>query len=213
MKVSHCDAIVIAMRPLHRFVLWSALLVVLGGVANASTLLFSAAGQFSSTVTPTLLTGPSALWSLSFAIDSNPVAGNADQLGFDAPFTSFTYSLNHSAVAATPASIRFSTASDLGMFTVFFGPESGFMNGVPVPEFSFQGVQLFSGSTSNPTLLTGTYPVNEFIYSDAINYDDHLPANFSLSVTNVPEPSQWVALVLGLALIGCSQIYRLRSQR
>ncbi len=87
------------------------------------------------------------------------------------------------------------------------------MNGVPVPEFSFQGAQLFSGSTANPTLLASTYPVSEFIYSDAVNYDDHLLANFSLSVTNVPEPSQWAALVLGLALIGCSQTYRLRSQR
>ena len=148
-------------------------------------------------------------------MDSNPVASNVDQLGFDAPFTDFTYSLNNSVVAASPASIRFSTDSDLGLFTVFFGPESGFSNGVPIPEFSFQGAQLFSGSTANPTLLPGTYPVSEFIYSDAVNYDDHVPANFNVTVANVnvPEPSQMVALVLGLVLIGCSQIYRLRSHQ
>jgi hypothetical protein len=110
-----------------------------------------------------------------------------------------------------PASIRFFTASNLGMFTAFFGPQSGFSGGVPIPEFSFQGAQLFSGSTASPTLLAGTYPVSEFIYSDAANYDDRLPANFSLSVANVPEPSPLIALVLGLALIGCSQLYRLRN--
>ena len=214
-KVSHSDAIVIPMRSLRTLVLWSAISVLGSGAASSAPLSFSASGQFGSAVTASQLAGPSALWSLSFTIDSDPVAGNPDQLGFDAPFNNFAYRLNNSAIAVLPQSIRFSTASNLGLFTIFFGPQSGFNGGVPIPEFSFQGAQLFSGSTTSPTLVAGTYPVSEFVYSDAANYDDHRPANFTLTVANVnvPEPSQFVALVLGLALIGCSQICRLRSQR
>ena len=204
MKVSHCDGIVIGMRSLRALLPWSAVFLLSGVAVRAASLQFSASGQFGSAVTPTQLSGPDATWNLSFVVDSNPAAGNVDQSGFDAPFTDFIYSLNNSVAAASPASIRFYPASNLGLFTVFFGPESGFSNGAPIPEFSFEGAQLFSGSTTNPTLLTGTYPISEFIYS----------ANFSLMVANVnvPEPSQLIASLLGLILVGFSQTSRLRKR-
>lgn len=183
------------------------------GAVSATTLLFSVAGQFSSSVTASPLAAPNAPWRLSFTVDSNPSAGNIDQLGFDTPFSNFSYLLNNSSVAAAPSIIRFFTTGNLGMFTVFFGPESGYSNNVPIPEFSFLGAQLFSGATASPILTAGVYPVSEFIYSDAVNYDDHLPANISLSVTAVPEPSPLTILLFGLVLIAFSQTYRVWKQR
>jgi hypothetical protein len=140
--------------------------------ASASTLTMSVSGQFGPGVSADQLAAPNALWALSFTVDSNPAAANSDALGFDAPFSAFTYMLSGSAVAVSPGEIRFFTSANGGLFTIFFGPETGFLNGMPIPEFSFSGGQVFSGTTASPTVIPGSYPVSDVIYSDAINFDD-----------------------------------------
>jgi hypothetical protein len=78
--------------------------------------------------------------------------------------------LNGANVAVAPASIRFYNNAAGGLFTLFFGPESGFLNGQPIPELSFEGDQAFTGALSNPTFASGSFSVGDWTYSDALNF-------------------------------------------
>ena len=178
-----------------------ALLLMACGFAAASSLNVSVTGQFSSSVTASQLASPNGTFSVSFDVAGNPTATNTDLLGFDSSFAGFSYQLNGANVAATPESIRFATASNLGLFTLFFGPESGFdSNGVAIPELSFAGAQIFSGSTTSPTIVPGSYAVASWNYSDAANFDQHsTSSSVVLVVTAVPEPSN---LGMTLAVAG-----------
>jgi hypothetical protein len=171
--------------------------------ARADIETVSASGEFTSAVSADQLAAPSETWALSFEVDSNPTAAHPDEFGFDAPFSDFSYTLNGSAVAVTPESIRFYTSSDGGLFTVFFGPESGFFNGMPIPEFGFSGGQVFSGTTSSPTIIPGSYPISDVTYSDSLNYDDE-GASGTVTITGasatVPEPSSFWLYLTAVAL-------------
>jgi hypothetical protein len=183
--------------------------------AHAETLTVSVSGQFGSEVTTDQLAAPDASWALSFEVDSSPAASNSDALGFDAPFSDFSYMLNGSAVAVSPGEIRFFTSADGGLFTVFFGPETGFNNGMPIPEFSLSGGQAFSGTTAGPTITAGSYPVADVIYSDALNFDDE-GASGTVTIkgtsSTVPEPSSLWLFLAAAALTFLSR-FRARAKR
>ncbi len=167
--------------------------------ARADLLTVSVSGQFGAGVTADELAASSGLWALSFEIDSNPAAADTDAFSFDAPFSDFSYLLNGSPVAVSPDSIRFFDSSDGGLFTLFFGPETGFMNGVPIPEFSFSGGEVFSGTSVSPTIIPGSYPVTDALYSDALNYDDEGASGTVVispaAPSTVPEPSMGMLLL------------------
>ncbi len=171
--------------------------------AIASTFAFAdpvvtATGQFDSFASATTLSAPDATWSLGFTVNSP--ASNATPQGFDVSFSNFSYDLNGSPVSDSPEHIRFFDASSGGMFTVFWGSETGYDSmGNPIPELSLAGDQLFSGPTS---LLAGSYSATSWSYSDAVSYDSpNTPAN----VTVTPEPASgglaFLALLLGGALL------------
>jgi hypothetical protein len=183
------------------------------GRAVAETLLVSTSGVFGSSVTTGQLTGPNQSWAMAFDVDGNPAATNTDSFGFDAPFSNFSYLLNGSPVAASPESIRFYTDPDGGLFTIFFGPEAGFSNGLPIPEFSFSGNSVFSETTTNPSILPGSYPISDALYSDAINFDDEGASgtvSITTSASTVPEPCSFLLLLTaGLLCL----IVQLRQKR
>jgi len=175
---------------------------LLGGALplSADTLTVSVSGLFGAGVTADQLAAPGGLWALSFEVDSDPAAANTDMFGFDAPFSDFSYLLDGSPVAVTPESIRFFTSDDGGLFTVYFGPETGFYDGMPIPEFIFSGDPAFSGTTDSPTILPGSYPVGDVTYSDALNYDDE-GASGTVTIggpqSSAPEPSTfWLCLTV-----------------
>jgi hypothetical protein len=179
------------------------LLFAVAGTASASMLTVSITGQFGPGVTDDQLASPDGTWALSLDVDSNPAVTNFDVFSFDAPFSDFIYLLNDSSVAVSPQSIRFFESSDGGMFTLFFGPETGFVNGMPIPEFSFSGDQVFSGTPGSPTILPGSYPVSNVTYSDAINFDDEGASGAAAisppAPSTVPEPSTfWLTTVFAV---------------
>ena len=147
---------------------------------------------------------------MQFVIDSNPSANNVDTLGFDAPFTSFSYQLAGTQVNTSPGEVRFSTASNGGLFTVYFGPESGYSNGTPIPEFLFEGPQAFAGTTASPSFTSGTFALSSWTYSDSNNIDDHLAAGEQITITAAaPEPSTaWLTVLsaAGLCAIGVRRL-------
>jgi hypothetical protein len=67
------------------------------------------------------------------------------------------------------------------------------LGSVGAPEYG--GVQLFTGSTSNPTILTGTYSIY-----DVFNPQD--PVTLVITTAAVPEPSTWAMMILGFAGLG-----------
>ncbi|MDQ6707369.1 MAG: hypothetical protein M3Z85_15500, partial [Acidobacteriota bacterium] len=162
------------------------LLALSAACATAGQLAVSLTGQFATSDIPGPLVAPGGNWALSFTVNSTPTVSNVDTLGFDVPYSNFSYRLNNSVVSAAPNSIRLYTTGGLGLFSLFFGPESGSVNGTPVPIFDFSGPQVFSGTTAAPTILAGSYAVSDWTYSDAQNYDRHSPAAIQATINAVP---------------------------
>ena len=185
------------------------------GLTGAAPLTVAANGVFLSSDSPTASATPSATWRLMFSVDNQPKATNAGSSSFDVPFSNFSYLLNGNAVSISPESIRLYSAATSGLFTVFFGPESGTgPNGNFVPEFTFSGPQLFSGSAQNPSILPGSYAVSETLYVDSVNFDDQVHPGTSVSVTGsssaTPEPASLALVVSGLVLACCSRRFAKR---
>ena len=163
-------------------------------VMRAAPVSISTAGAFSASDTANALAVPGASWTLSFTVDNPPAVSNAGLDGFDAPFSDFSYSVNGSSVGTSPQSIRLLSSPSDGLFTLFFGPESGMdSNGKLIPEFSFSGPQIYGGSNQDPTITSGSFAVAQFLYTDGVNYDNQvLPGAMVLvsggSTAATPEP-------------------------
>jgi hypothetical protein len=165
------------------------------GIASASTSYVSVSGQFSGSDVANSLVAPNGTFSLSFAVDDNPVptGGSVTTLSFDLPELAFSYELNGNNVPVTPSEIRFNTGANGGLFDVTIG------SGLNASEFDFQDDQLFGGTTSAPTFANGTFALTGFTYSDSSNFDVQTPASASVSVTATPEPSSILLILSGLA--------------
>jgi DNA-binding beta-propeller fold protein YncE len=168
------------------------------GIASAAPVYISAGGQFASSDTAGPMVAPNGLFTFQFALDTNPnpMAGSVTSVGFDVPFSFFSYTLNGSPVSAAPSEIRFNTATNGGLFDIFFG------TGINAPELSFQGMQAFSGTTAAPTISLGNYSISSWTYSDGSNYDAQTPANQAVSISPVPEPSSTLLFVCGFIALG-----------
>ena len=164
------------------------------GMASADFV--SASGQFSSTDTADSLVAPNGVFSLSFAVDSNPkpLAQSVTALSFDVPIEDFSYELNSIPVSVVPSEITFFTLGDGGLFNVTIG------SGLTAEDFSFEGAQAFGGTTAAPTFAPGQYSVTSVTYSDPANFD--FPAAIGeVSVSPAPEPSTILLISCGLAAV------------
>src|ERR1039458_2317740 len=101
-----------AILELRAVLILSALLPV---SVSADMLLVSESGTWGSTVPTSTYTAPNASFSYSFLVDSNPsVSSYETGLGFEAPFSSFTYTLAGNTVATTPVSIGWYSENEHG---------------------------------------------------------------------------------------------------
>jgi hypothetical protein len=172
--------------------------VAVCGTASASTLFVSATGQFSgSDVGDSPLVTPNGVFSLSFAVDSNPapLSGSVSSLGFDVPVEDFSYSLNHAAVNVTPSEITFYTLADGGLFSVAIG------SGLSGLDFMFEGSQVFTGTTASPVFAPGKFAITQWALSDPGNFDSQTPLAAFANVTPAPEPSSMLFLTGGLVVL------------
>jgi hypothetical protein len=112
------------------------------------------------------------------------------------------YRLNGTVVNATPSEITFSTLANGGLFTVTYG------SGLSAQQFSFQGAQIFGGTTSAPTFTTGSYAMSGFTYSDPANYDIESPASAVVSVTPTPEPASLCLMLTALAGVSAVSFFK-----
>lgn len=184
------------------------LIALVASFASASPILVSVSGQFSDLdenpdIVANDLIAPDGIFSLRFIVDSNPTPSDSLVGGFDLLFSSFQYELNSTPVNVTPDFIRFFTTPAGGLFSVFFGPKTGFLNGVPIPVFEFTGTQLFTGTPAAPVFADGAFPASGLIYTDKDNFDS--PAGpFQVQLTALPEPSTFGLVGIASLLIGVS---------
>ena len=186
-------------------------------VTRAAPVSISTSGAFSSSDTANALAVPGGRWTLSFTLDNPPAVSNAGLDGFDAPFSAFSYSVNGSSMGASPQTIRFLGAPSDGLFTLFFGPESGMdSNGKLIPEFSFTGPQIYTGSNQNPTFTPGSFAVAQFLYTDGVNYDNQVSPGATVlvsgsSTTATPEPPSAYLCLGTMFVLGGIAFKRKRS--
>jgi hypothetical protein len=177
-------------KPLLLFVL------SLAACGMASADIVSASGQFSSTDTADSLVAPGGVFSLSFAVESNPtpVAQSVTANSFDVLVDDFSYELNNVPVSVVPSEITFFTLADGGLFNVTIG------SGFTAEDFSFEGDQAFGGTTAAPTFAPGQFNVTGVTYSDPSNFD--FPAAIGdVSISPAPEPSTMLLISCGLAAV------------
>jgi len=177
-------------------------------LANAATIFVSVSGQFGAAIPSDPYAAPGASWFLGFNVDDHPAVTNADTLGFDARLSNLTYRLNGSAVSLPASALRFFNIANLGLFTIFFGPEAGFFSdGTAVPEFSFEGPQTFAGTTAVPVLSLGQFPVSSWEYSDSLVFDSHPSGGITIGIATAPEPATFWLLAVPVLFFA----YRFRS--
>ena len=166
---------------------------------SAAPLYVSVSGRFATTDVTGPLVSPNGAFSLAFVVDSNPtpIPGTVTTLGFDPPSSDFHYTLNGTESAISPGEIRFNTLANGGLFDLTLG------SGLTASEFSFTGVQAFSGSTATPTFASGEYGISSWTFSNAANFDVQNPTGASVAITPTPEPSSLATLGAGLIALFC----------
>jgi PEP-CTERM motif len=172
--------------------------------ANADTITYSDSGTFSASIPNSTFSAPSDTWSFAFQADSSPTLSEVGMGGFDFGFSNFSYSLDGSPIAITPTFIRFFSAANGGGFEICF-------SGMTVATCSdglgtgFFNTQMYSGPTSAPTLLPGSFDLDEFgAIVDSVGFD--LP-NTTVLASAVPEPSTLIPLCAGLLALGVRRRY------
>jgi PEP-CTERM motif len=179
--------------------------------AHAALITYTDSGTFSAATPTTSFSAPSAPWAFSFQADMNPTVLEFGNGGFDFAFSNFSYSLNGSPVAITPTAIRFFTAANGGGFFICFGAQpcgnGVFPNGLGT---GFGGPQLYTGTTSAPTLLAGTF--SSLPFEVVVNSTAFPQANTTLQAAAAPEPSTLLTLAAGLLALVGTRVY-VRRQR
>src|ERR1700733_15309546 len=123
---------------------------------RATTISYSDSGTFSAS-TPSDAFGfsaPSETWAFSFEANSNPAVSDVGMGGFSFTFSDFSYLLDGSPVAITPTFIRFFSGTNGGGFAICF---DGTTFATCSEGLATDGPQMYTGTTSAPTLVPGTF--------------------------------------------------------
>lgn len=191
------------------FLLLIAFLLLSAGGLSANTLLVTASGTFSSTTPTSTFSAPGESWSFSFEVDSMPVVLSSEyDLEFSPSFTDFTYTLDGSAVAITPANIQFYSADDGGLLNVCFAPACPSSSN-PTNGFELEGAQAYSGLVTSPTINTGVYPTITLLAFVGGEMNFYTMDNSIVTIASVPEPGTLsFVIVLGMGILACTAMRR-----
>src|SRR5579864_4065510 len=123
--------------------------------AHAATISYTDSGTFSASTPTTPFSGPSEAWAFSFQANTNPTVLESDAGSVDFTFSNFSYSLDNSPVAIVPTFIRFGSSTLGGGWLMC-------LNGTPTNCLAGlstlgAGPQMYTGTTSAPTLIPGAF--------------------------------------------------------
>lgn len=165
-------------------------------------------GKFNASAPVSDFSSPNTQWGLSFDIGiGSPVTG-VDGYGFNVTFTNFLYCLHGycgtKVPTADPNPIRFYTFDLDGLFDIQSLLSTQHSDSFTIALF---GKQAFTGTTDNPTLTAGIYPVTGggFMLNGQPSFQD--PQGSRVIITTVqlgsgPEPPSGVLLGSALPLLG-----------
>ncbi|HLM99838.1 MAG TPA: hypothetical protein VK335_11175 [Bryobacteraceae bacterium] len=165
--------------------------------AHASTISYSDSGTFTSSTPSSAFTAPSETWAFAFQADTSPTLLESDPSGFNLAFSDFTYSLDGSPIAITPTLIRFWSATAGGGWMICFDGTSPCTDGFST---GGAGPQMYSGTTSAPTLLPGAFTSDEFAVFESTTLL-YVQPNTTVQAAAIPEPSTLVTLAAALLLL------------
>ncbi|WP_375427108.1 PEPxxWA-CTERM sorting domain-containing protein [uncultured Sphingomonas sp.] len=143
-------------------------------------------------------------FTLRFELDTTRAPSTSTSQGLRYNGVALTYTLPGSTTPITENGqfdgVTFQVLNNQG------GLFAGFLEGAPNNNNRVQvfGPELFSGSTSSPTMLTGVFLLSD-IQRQRIT--DPLQVNYRLTVTDVtpgavPEPASWAMLIAGVGMVG-----------
>jgi hypothetical protein len=184
-------------------------LILIAIPASADVLQVEVSGQFSAFSGQTDFGASNATWALTFDVDSQPIPTDSGLDGFTATGSNLEYDLNGQAVDASFAAVQpllFNTPVTEGGFKVSLQDSDG-----STANFSFEAQQLFSGATSAPEILTGTFTV-----TDSSVQGPHFAAPLnatSITITDLsatPEPP--TGILMGTVLAGAVFLSKRRKR-
>ena len=163
-------------------------------------------------------------WSFSFTISEQPIPQYADNLGFDAPFSDFTYLLDGAPVADTAVRVRFFYGNAGGMLTIYLVDGGGGLqppNNDPMIGFEFgnTNAQMFTGDAtiSPPTMLPGVYVTqNQGIFAGGIQRQSLTGVAVTIASASefeAPEPAAATLVSSAIGLFGFMLVWRKKRQR
>ncbi len=164
--------------------------------AHADTIYYSDSGTFSASTPSTEFSGPNETWTFDFEADSNPAVSDVGMRGLSFAFSDFSYSLDGLPVAITPTFIRFFSGTNGGGFAICF---DGTTFATCSDGLATDGPQMYTGTTSAPTLTPGTLVQDGF--GVIVDLNTYTQPNTTLQATSaVPEPS--TLLLTGICFLG-----------